>query len=360
MTRGMLARVSTLLLLALSASSAIAHHSDAGIDVHNSVRLEGTITEFVWRNPHVYFKVEATTFSGKTGEWNIQMASIPPLSRAGWTRDSLKPGDEVVVRSHPALDGRQYGVLVTIEKDGVVMSTRQAAAVETVPADTLEGVWRGDRSTIGDFTLFFDRLVPNQEGAAAREAFNALTEENPMSTCLGRPTPATLASAGGYLSEIRFVGDTIVFHNEIFDAMKVVYMDGRGHPENGERALYGHSIGWWEGGTLVVDAVNFADHRSPYQNGIPSGAQKHVVEKYRLAEGGRRIIVELFMEDPEYLAEPLTDTMEWIYSPDWQMVPWQCNEDSTRTFLRTSLHTQTARPLRPAEIASTSRMSLVR
>ena len=154
-----------------------------------------------------------------------------------------------------------------------------------------------------------------------------------MSTCMGRPTPSTLASAGLYLSEIKFVDDTIIFYNEIFDAEKVVYMDGRGHPENGELSLYGHSIGWWEGDTLVVDAVNFADHRSPYQNGIPSGAQKHVIEKYTLSENGRRLSVEYFVEDPEFMSEPLVGSMEWIYSPDSQIVPWECDEESTRAFL---------------------------
>ena len=314
-------------------SSVFAHHSDTGIDVENTVVIEGNITEFVWRNPHIYFKVDAITSSGQTGEWEFQMAATAILGRAGWTRDSLQPGDRVVVRGHPAVDGRRYGVLQTIEKDGVVMTTRGGAIAETASTDTLEGIWRGDRSTIGDFTLFFDQIVPNEKGRAAQNSFDVLSEENPMSTCLGRPTPSTLASAGLYLSEIEFVDDTIIMRNEIFDAEKVVYMDGRGHPENGERTLYGHSIGWWEGDTLVVDAVNFADHRSPYQNGIPSGAQKHVIEKYTLSENGRRILVELFMEDPEFVAEPFIESMEWIYSPDSQMIPWECNEDSTRNFL---------------------------
>ncbi len=323
----------TLWAVLFLAQPSYAHHSDTGLNLDEVVLIRGKITEFSWRNPHVYFKVDAYESTDKTGIWEFQMASTPPLSRAGWGPNSLVPGDEVVVRGHPAIDGRRYGLLESLEKDGKVMSTSVAAAREAAVAESLEGIWRGDRSTIGDFTLFFDRIVPNEKGAAAQGSFNALSDDNPMASCLGRPTPSTLASAGGYLSEIEYDGDIIYLRNEIFDVERTVYMDGRPHPENGERTLHGHSIGWWEGDTLVVDAVNFSDHRSPYQNGIPSGAQKHVVEKYRLSEDGHRIIVDLMLEDPEFIAEPLITTMEWIYSPDAQMVAWNCDEESTKTFL---------------------------
>ena len=326
---------SLLICAAFAPSTLFAHHSDAGIDLDAVVRVEGVVTEFVFRNPHVYLLVEAPDSSGELAEWKFQSGSTMGLSRGGWNKDTFQPGDKVVVRGHPEENGKPWGLLLSVERDGQPVERSGSVATETVRANSLAGTWRGDRTTIGDFTAFFDRLVTNEKGQAAREAFDPLSPENPISTCIGRPTPSTLASAGGYLSEIEFVDDTIVFRNEIFGAEKIVYMDGRGHPdpEDGERDLYGHSIGWWEGDTLVVDAVNFADHRSPYQNGIPSGAQKHVIEKYTLINDGYRIRVELFMEDPEFLAEPLVDTMEWIYSPDFQMSDWECDQFSTSVFL---------------------------
>ena len=74
--------------------------------------------------------------------------------------------------------------------------------------------------------------------------------------------------------------DIIYIRSEYFDEERTVYMDGRSHPDSSQRFDRGHSIGRWEGDTLVVDTANFADHRSPYQIGVPSGAQKHVVERY--------------------------------------------------------------------------------
>ena len=58
----------------------------------------------------------------------------------------------------------------------------------------------------------------------------------------------------------------------------------------------------------MVDTRNFSDHRSAYQTGVPSGAQKHVVERFRLIENGTRMLLEFMLEDPEYLVGSMTHT----------------------------------------------------
>lgn len=78
------------------------------------------------------------------------------------------------------------------------------------------------------------------------------------------------------------------------------------------RFATGHSIGHWEGDTLVVDTANFDDHRSPYRIGVPSGGQKHVVERFRLTEDGTHIDLEFVLDDPEYLAEPMVHRRQLI------------------------------------------------
>ena len=127
--------------------------------------------------------------------------------------------------------------------------------------------------------------------------------------------------------------ETVVIRSEFLDDQRIVYMDGRQHPEGGERTFAGHSIGWWEGETLVVDTKSFADHRSPYQNGVPSGLQKHVVERYRLNEDGRRTLVNFVLEDPEYLAEPLIHNRELIYAPQMEISRFDCDPEAARRFL---------------------------
>ena len=115
-------------------------------------------------------------------------------------------------------------------------------------------------------------------------------------------------------------------------------MDGRGHPENGARTNQGHSIGRWEDDVLVVDTTHFEDHLlgnsvplSAVQ-GIASGAQKHVVERYQLSEDGTRLSIDFLVEDPEYLEEPFTATMEWDYASDIEPIRFGCEPEEARRF----------------------------
>ena len=81
-------------------------------------------------------------------------------------------------------------------------------------------------------------------------------------------------------------------------------MDGRGHPDGTERSNQGHSIGRWDGDVLVVDTTNFAFNRAPVfgrparAEGVPSGLDKHVVERFRLSEDHTHIVIDFAMEDP--------------------------------------------------------------
>ncbi len=340
----------TIAIALVLAPPVFGHHSDAGLDMESLVTFEGTVTEMNWRNPHVYFTVETTDGNGDQVEWALQMGSTLTVGRMGWTRDSLSIGDRVTVGAHPALNGRPYGLLNSIEKEGgIVLPTsfdrasgepRLAAPEVAASTSTLEGRWMADASKLvsypGGFDGFFRaQLSFTEKGQGAQAAYDEFSDENPESTCVGRPTPGMIVSTTLYPLEIQIDEEqqTIVIRTEYFDEERTVYMDGRGHPEGGERIVTGHSIGWWDGDVLVVDTRNFADHRSPYQIGVPSGAQKHVVERYRLAEDGTRIVVEFMLEDPEYILRPMTHSRELIYSPQMEMSRFDCDAEATRRFV---------------------------
>jgi hypothetical protein len=111
-------------------------------------------------------------------------------------------------------------------------------------------------------------------------------------------------------------------------------MDGRRHPTNGVRTIQGHSIGHWEGRTLVIDTTLFAEHRSPIPNfGVPSGPDKHVVERLKLADSGKTVLVEFVMEDPDYLAAPIVAEYTWHYAPHLEMFKVECERDIARKYL---------------------------
>jgi len=97
---------------------AFAHHSFAMFDNQKDVTLEGTIKEFQWTNPHTWIQVMVKDAAGKEVEWSIEGGSPNSLSRNGWKRTSLKPGDKVVLVTHPLKDGSAGGSLVTVSVDG--------------------------------------------------------------------------------------------------------------------------------------------------------------------------------------------------------------------------------------------------
>lgn len=331
-----------LLLIALPLIAPTqAHHSDAGIDMDSITAFEGVVSEFAFRNPHVYVVIDVEDERGQAVQWEAQLGPVNVLSRRGWRRDTLQPGDQVNVRVHPQANGRPYGIINSIDKAGGLGltpagGTSQAAAATT----TLEGKWIADRSATmsypGGFDGFFNALLKlNENGEAAKAAYDPLSPDNPESSCVGRPTPAALVSTSLYLMsiELRDAEGVIILRSEYFDEERTVYMDGREHPDPQERFVTGHSIGWWEGDTLVVDTRNFADHRSPYQVGVPSGGQKHVVERYRLSEDGTKIALEFTLEDPEYLAEPMVHSRELMYSPHLEMYSGECDPEATSRFV---------------------------
>ncbi len=335
--------IRALILCCVLCLPAYAHHSDAGLDMDATVTFEGTIKEFHFRNPHAYFIVDADNAAGQPVEWSIQTGSAIGLARRGWSRDTLVPGDRVLISAHPARNGNPYGILESIDKEGGLGVGPAPGEVEvTASATSLEGRWLAKFSEVPSFPggidgFFNAQLVLTEKGEAAKAAYDPLSRENPESQCIGRPSPGMLVSSTRYPIEISFNDneDTITIRSQYWDEVRTVYMDGREHPDSGERTHSGHSIGHWDGDTLVVDTRNFADHRSPYQVGVPSGAQKHVVERYRLAEGGTRIAVEFSLDDPEYLAAPLNHARELIYVPDIDMTPFECDMEATSRFLRT-------------------------
>jgi hypothetical protein len=110
---------------------------------------------------------------------------------------------------------------------------------------------------------------------------------------------------------------------------RVVHLDQSAHPANVAPSVMGHSIGRWEGRTLVIDTVGFA----PYRLGlimIPSTPAKHLVERLTLADDRLHLQYAFTLEDPEYLAAPATYTATWDYRPDLEPSGQPCDPETAR------------------------------
>jgi hypothetical protein len=107
------------ILCPLLASAAFAHHSFAMFDNKTEKTITGTVKEFQWTNPHIWVQVMVKNPStGKDEEWSIEGGSPNGLSRRGWSRNVMKPGDQISIKIHPMKDGSHGGSLMEVAVNG--------------------------------------------------------------------------------------------------------------------------------------------------------------------------------------------------------------------------------------------------
>jgi hypothetical protein len=91
---------------------AAAHHSNAAYDLDHPQTMEGTVKAVNWTNPHISFVIEKDAKNGEpAATWVFEVSSPGVLTRSGWTKRSLQPGDHAVFRYAPLRDGSPGGFL---------------------------------------------------------------------------------------------------------------------------------------------------------------------------------------------------------------------------------------------------------
>lgn len=98
------ASILILMVLAILSVPVSAHHGDAAYDKKQNVNIKATITDFQFVNPHVQFFFDSKDDSGNVIHWNCEGTNPAMLARAGWTKNTLKPGDQVTMVIHPNKD----------------------------------------------------------------------------------------------------------------------------------------------------------------------------------------------------------------------------------------------------------------
>jgi hypothetical protein len=105
------------------AGMAQAHHSFAMFDSSKEIKLDGTIKSFEWTNPHSWIWITVSDGKGGVDVWGAEGMTPNYLSRRGWTRHTVSPGDKVVLTIYPVRDGSKAGQFVRIQlPDGRIMT----------------------------------------------------------------------------------------------------------------------------------------------------------------------------------------------------------------------------------------------
>jgi len=92
----------------------LAHHGAASFDTTRELTLKGSVTEWIWANPHCFLKFDAKDDTGTVRNWAVEVSNPTDMTRLGWARTSFKGGDEVTVTLQPVKSGAPIGRLRSV------------------------------------------------------------------------------------------------------------------------------------------------------------------------------------------------------------------------------------------------------
>jgi len=191
------------------------------------------------------------------------------------------------------------------------------------------GVWVGG-GPVGDIR---DGLMPGEEivllPAAAALMKSRMAADDPEARCLPTGVPRTAPYPWRIVQTPAYGKATHLFF--LFEgnihSYRQIFMDGREHPDDLEATWYGHSVGHWEGDTLVIETVGFNDKFWFDFVGHPHTTQLRTVERYtRTSEGKLENVVTI--HDPGAYAKPFTVKYTATLRPGWELMEYICNENN--------------------------------
>jgi hypothetical protein len=100
--------------VAIVSAPLLAHHGGASFDNTKEVTVKGSVTEWLWANPHCFLKVEVKDETGAVRVWNLELGNPTDIASRGYQRRTFKPGDQVTVLVTPVKSGAPVGRLKTV------------------------------------------------------------------------------------------------------------------------------------------------------------------------------------------------------------------------------------------------------
>jgi hypothetical protein len=330
-------------LTAAVAAPAGAHHSAAAFDTARTVELEGVVTRYEWANPHVYIWLAAQDADGHTVEWEVEGQPPAVLRRIGWSQETFKVGDTIRATGNPARNARHKSLLLVSMKraeatlyDNETMMKALTAPVEApaAPSSGLAGVWVTmlDMAAMQSYIAPARRVPLTEAGIAARDAFDEATM-SPGLKCVPPPAPAFMFAPD--VKRITLEPGAIRIAGEFAVGERVIHVVDAASTPPAVRppSVQGHSVGRWEGATLVVETTDFAPHAQGIGFRVPSSPRKRLVERLTLAADGKALDYAYELTDPEMLTGPITGVGRWVYSPDVAFAPVACSLENATRFI---------------------------
>jgi len=338
----------TALVYSLPAS---AHHGFGLFEMNKDVEYSGTLTRMELVNPHSYMYIDTVDAGGKSLSVRCEMRAATLIKRSGWSVDMFVIGSHVDVQGHPHrtdphscyVETFTLGDKPAINRNDQFTNVSSADASErpsqlpsgepnisgdwavelgvlTVPPGggtgeivpkSLRGAFAAGDISIEEIRALNPRPAPpvyTPVGQAAAKAFrNRSPEDNPRLACKATSIifDWTFDWPVNRISQTTVDGKKVIdIDYGLYSLSRRIHMDMAEHPKNIKPSNAGHSIGHWEGNTLIVDTIGFESGVlvPPTRN----SDQLHIVERFIYDPNKPSIRREYTVEDPVYLAAPYT------------------------------------------------------
>jgi hypothetical protein len=356
----MMTRTLAVTFLLLLATTSSAHHGTAGqFDSSKIINVAGVVTKIRFVNPHSYVYFNVTEDDGSVSEWRCEMRAATLLKRSGWTAEMFAPGTRIKIEGNPARREPHgcYVETIALDDGTVIERYQQLDAADKGNVQRETRLPDGTPNLAGNWAAPQRLLTPEVVRARA-----AADPANPAAMGMGPGGPggpggpsryqqsaAGKAASAGYerednprfhcqatnifmdwtfdqhINRIEQSKDTIVLTYGFMDIVRTIHLDMDAHPDNIKPSRAGHSIGKWDGDTLVVDTVGFSEGYLDTRQGVKHSDKLHVVEKFSLSEDGDSLIRTYTGEDPRYLTAKFEGRDE-IHVSEAAYDPYNCQD----------------------------------
>ena len=338
--------VATVLTVPVLVERAYAHHGAGRYDMRTNVELDGKLTRLDFVNPHSYVYFDVVDKDGKVTAMKCEMRSATTLRRSGWSPDMFKPGVSIKVSGHPHRDDPTACTVETLTLGDKPTLERYQQLSEAKSVDrtkrpqrladgrpNLAGDWAQEQHVLATPPGGRTGLVPISQAAAIRAGKLPM----PKGPAGWFPPPVTLTAAGRAAADAlskRPTSEnprlscqiTSILFDWVFDGSvnritqsattikmeygagltRTVHMNMPTHPAKITPSRGGHSIGRWDGDTLVVDTVGFEP--GSLSGNLPHSDKLHVVERFTLNPTTLELTRGIVAEDPLYFADKYVDS----------------------------------------------------
>jgi len=319
-----------------------AHHSFAASFVETEIVREGVVNRYVFKNPHVLMYMTVTDDNGEETEWMVEGSAATSLRSAGWSADSIQPGEHVRITGRAGRNNKPMISMGNVEVlDPETRVVLRNPAVRGFPSEQ-------DNAEIISIPLMLANGRPNLTGAWGRgrggpsfrnhrpPPFNDLgvalqaqwdPANDPQVACEN----PTLVRQGGFTPHpvrIEQFDDHVVISYEEYGGVRTIYFDGRDAGSAGDSLVkLGRSTARYEGDTLVIESTHIPAGPTGTA-GNQLSAQTTTVETYRRLDDptqGPMVEMEMIINDPGHLYEPWEMVWKKLYQEDYEFIDVECH-----------------------------------